>query len=495
MGKLPEHWGKGELPKGWAQNDHVPSPNSPKDRGRQIPPKEELPPDIPSRDTEPETPQESFLTEDEIKAKLDSAVSGVDQKVTQTADLIAGSLKSFKKTVKKRAENAANTVKGAANTVKDAVKADKSPDIQSDLSTTETTAEKAEKGSKSRRKIGSLLLVVAVIAAIVIFAVVFWILNGNNEAENIPSGETSSTVSQDETAEVTDSADPSIDSNEATESDESTDSSSASDSTEEPSEPGVQLSEYIGYWHFDESLFQELTIIDADEHTVHFSLWYLRTASFETIAAELDGNVASFVHATNSAEDYIKGSLAFLEDSIELTITEINNPYLSTGSTLFNRRHSQSWEKEGYEDEYQSGYRDPSEEDPNVFCPNCGYGWYTTGVGTDGFECPECHYKFNIPVDSHSQEFFEICGYYVAAYAMHETGEGTDPYAIDGEMTLTSAGSGFLTVSETEFSFNWDVGKMWDPSSPSEIVRFDVDGETLTMYIGEDDIWVFQKNE
>ena len=27
---------------------------------------------------------------------------------------------------------------------------------------------------------------------------------------------------------------------------------------------------------------------------------------------------------------------------------------------------------------------------PNVYCPNCGYGFFTTGVGTDGFFCPEC---------------------------------------------------------------------------------------------------------
>lgn len=31
---------------------------------------------------------------------------------------------------------------------------------------------------------------------------------------------------------------------------------------------------------------------------------------------------------------------------------------------------------------------------PNVYCPNCGYGFFTTGVGTDGFFCPECGYNW-----------------------------------------------------------------------------------------------------
>ncbi len=31
---------------------------------------------------------------------------------------------------------------------------------------------------------------------------------------------------------------------------------------------------------------------------------------------------------------------------------------------------------------------------PNVYCPNCGYGFFTTGVGTDGFFCPECGHNW-----------------------------------------------------------------------------------------------------
>lgn len=43
-------------------------------------------------------------------------------------------------------------------------------------------------------------------------------------------------------------------------------------------------------------------------------------------------------------------------------------------------------------DEYDDDYID--EETPNVFCPNCGYGYFETGVGTEGFTCPSCGYNW-----------------------------------------------------------------------------------------------------
>lgn len=34
------------------------------------------------------------------------------------------------------------------------------------------------------------------------------------------------------------------------------------------------------------------------------------------------------------------------------------------------------------------------EDTPNVWCPNCGYGFFTTGVGTEGFTCPSCGHNW-----------------------------------------------------------------------------------------------------
>ena len=32
--------------------------------------------------------------------------------------------------------------------------------------------------------------------------------------------------------------------------------------------------------------------------------------------------------------------------------------------------------------------------EPNVFCPNCEYGFFVTGVGLDGLTCPQCNYNW-----------------------------------------------------------------------------------------------------
>lgn len=33
-------------------------------------------------------------------------------------------------------------------------------------------------------------------------------------------------------------------------------------------------------------------------------------------------------------------------------------------------------------------------EEPNVWCPECGEGFFTTGIGTDGLTCPNCGYNW-----------------------------------------------------------------------------------------------------
>lgn len=41
-----------------------------------------------------------------------------------------------------------------------------------------------------------------------------------------------------------------------------------------------------------------------------------------------------------------------------------------------------------------SEYWSPYDDTPNVYCPSCGYGWFTTGVGDKGFVCPSCGYNW-----------------------------------------------------------------------------------------------------
>lgn len=132
------------------------------------------------------------------------------------------------------------------------------------------------------------------------------------------------------------------------------------------------------------------------------------------------------------------------------------------------------------------------EETPNVYCPNCNYGFFTADAEISGLECPECHYQFNDPVDTHSQEFYDICGYY-EAYEMLINGEHVDTVDYDGQLTLFPDGTAFLSVSDTQVFFNWDVGEMWYTSTPSEKVQFEVSGEYLTLYVPDDVSWIFKK--
>ena len=42
----------------------------------------------------------------------------------------------------------------------------------------------------------------------------------------------------------------------------------------------------------------------------------------------------------------------------------------------------------------QNSINVPNPDEPNIWCPSCGYGWFITGVGIDGFTCPSCGYSW-----------------------------------------------------------------------------------------------------
>ena len=49
-----------------------------------------------------------------------------------------------------------------------------------------------------------------------------------------------------------------------------------------------------------------------------------------------------------------------------------------------------------YEDDYSDYTEEPEDDDwtdwetPNVWCPECGYGMFITGIGDEGIDCPDC---------------------------------------------------------------------------------------------------------
>lgn len=136
-------------------------------------------------------------------------------------------------------------------------------------------------------------------------------------------------------------------------------------------------------------------------------------------------------------------------------------------------------------------YGQPYNE-PNVYCPNCNYGFMVSGVGISGFECPQCHYKFFDPEDSYTQEFYDIAGYY-EGYQILVNGEPHDIDSSDAQLTLYADGSVYFHYAGVDFHNRWDVGKIWDESAPSEIVYFDAANGQLTMYLPDDIEVLFSK--
>lgn len=118
----------------------------------------------------------------------------------------------------------------------------------------------------------------------------------------------------------------------------------------------------------------------------------------------------------------------------------------------------------------------------NVWCPNCGKGFFTTGVGISGFECPNCHYRFNNPPDDHSQEFFQMCGYYVE-YDLLADGNRVNKEHVAGDLYLYSDGTSLLRFNgQTVYGF-WEEGIIRNRYNRADSVEFDYSGEFLTIHL------------
>ncbi len=380
---------------------------------------------------------------------------------------------------------------------------------------------------KSSRKKKVILFIAIIIIVVLVFVCVLISLKRKNDNQNNSTDKTEESFS-------TEKVYTSIVSEEITE-EETTDNSSEI-TTETPSttelpettEPNISLTEYIGFWR--NSNDDELTINSADQSSVNFSLYFYRLTSIENVVAELSGNIASFSYISNgepwTGDGITSGILEFNKSSITVTLTESDITYIPKGYTIvFDIMDSQSrddyqTDEPTFEENTSSSEEPIIETDnkvycsvcgtdctnrnmtdgicddcythiPNVYCPNCEYGFFTTGVGISGFECPKCNYKFNYPPDSHSQEFFEISGY----YKEHETlsnGEHIDKN-YDGELYLYSDGTAYISSSGLSVNLNWDVEVMWNASNPYEKFSFATDNEYLTIYLQNDIKWIFKK--
>lgn len=203
---------------------------------------------------------------------------------------------------------------------------------------------------------------------------------------------------------------------------------------------------------------RELTISSVKRNNIIFSLWYYRTDSIEDVPATLENDTAYFdtgdvqgyltfeddiitVVITNSSRPYMTPEVMTFDGrhdhsweyegfdtaaDFEPYVIEVTNPKLSiydspsysanvVGKITDKSRYTiveeyiepgqtsigYTWGKLksglGWINMYDATIVDDSfymDEIPNVWCPNCGYGFFTTGVGTEGFTCPSCGHNW-----------------------------------------------------------------------------------------------------
>lgn len=203
---------------------------------------------------------------------------------------------------------------------------------------------------------------------------------------------------------------------------------------------------------------RELTITSVKRDTVIFTLWYYRIDAIEDVPATLEDNTAYFdtgdvqgyltfedniitVVITNSSRPYMPSEVMTFDGRHEHSweyegfdtsavfepyIIEVTNPklsiydapsysanivgeitdksrytiveeYIEPGQTSIGYIWGKLKSGVGWINMYDATIVDDSfyeEETPNVWCPNCGYGFFTTGVGTEGFNCPACGHNW-----------------------------------------------------------------------------------------------------
>lgn len=203
---------------------------------------------------------------------------------------------------------------------------------------------------------------------------------------------------------------------------------------------------------------RELTISSVKRNTIIFSLWYYRIDSIEDVPAALENDTAYFdtgdvqgyltfeddiitVVITNSSRPYMTPEVMTFDGrhdhsweyegfdtaaDFEPYIIQVTNPklsiydspsysanivgeitdkgsytiveeYIEPGQTSIGYTWGKLKSGVGWINMYDATIVDDSfymNESPNVWCPNCGYGFFTTGVGTEGFTCPSCGHNW-----------------------------------------------------------------------------------------------------
>ena len=318
------------------------------------------------------------------------------------------------------------------------------------VDTVQKSAEKTPGKSKAPVIVLSILLVIVIIA-FVVFAFLYFTKENPEDSAVSVSNSISETTTESTITESTTSTTTITTSSAAT-------STAAISETTTTAAALLSADEYVGVWHMENSAESELTIHSIDSSTVTFSLWYYRLCSLDNLTAAIERNSAYFyddeiegiltfddgsirLYVTMSdipgiPSQYEEVYRIRMDESVqygnetqhfsEPYIIQVTNPELPiydapsynakiVGTITVNEKYTiveeyvedgqppayRTWGRLksglGWINIYDATIADDSfdmDETPNVWCPNCGYGFFTTGVGTEGFTCPNCGHNW-----------------------------------------------------------------------------------------------------
>lgn len=305
--------------------------------------------------------------------------------------------------------------------------------------------------SQSQNKSNKKLVIIISVIAVVIIGVIIFLLLGKEDTKDSQSDVSQAEVT---TALVTESTTETTTTSVTTET-TTTVTAEITTTTETYADVssyiGFWHKESVGY-------DRELTISSVKRNNIIFSLWYYRTDSIEDVPATLENDTAYFdtgdvqgyltfeddiitVAITNSSRVYMPTEVMTFDrrhdhsweyegfdtaDDFEPYVIEVTNPklsiydspsynanivgeitdksrytiveeYIEPGQTSIGYIWGKLKSGVGWINMYDATIVDDSfyeEETPNVWCPNCGYGFFTSGVGTEGFTCPACGHNW-----------------------------------------------------------------------------------------------------
>lgn len=319
----------------------------------------------------------------------------------------------------------------------------------------EYNTENIEKSEPQNRSNKNLIIIIISVIAVVIIGILVFLLLGKEDTKDsqsdVSQAEVTTALVTESTTETSTETTTTSATTEITTTVTTKITTTAESYADVSSYIGFWHKESVGY-------DKELTISSVKRNTIIFSLWYYRTDSIEDVPATLENDTAHFdtgdvqgyltfeddiitIVITNSSRPYMTPETMTFDGrhdhsweyegfdtatDFEPYVIEVTNSKLSIydspsysanviGEITDKSRYTIveeycnpsdspvyfTWGKLksglGWINIYDATMLNDSfyeEETPNVWCPNCGYGFFTSGVGTDGFTCPSCGHNW-----------------------------------------------------------------------------------------------------